>query len=186
MADKAAKAEKPQATEGADPPAAAGAKKKSPIKMLAIVGVLMAGEAAGVYVVVGMLGPKPAPAKAELHADEHDALDALVEIPLVDEQFQNMQTGHIWVWDLQIVLKVRKRHEDAVKHTLEARAAEIKEGVAQIVKRAQHAHLKEVDLRTLNRQLTAYLNKIIEPDPEGDSRIDRVLIPKCKGFQFEG
>ena len=42
------------------------------------------------------------------------------------------------------------------------------------------------ELTTLNRQITAYLSTIIKPDEaDGHSRIERVLIPKCKGLQID-
>ena len=39
---------------------------------------------------------------------------------------------------------------------------------------------------SLNRQIAAYLNTIVKPDKaDGHSRIERVLIPKCKGLQID-
>jgi len=180
MAD-AEKDKKPAATAEAE----SAGKKKPPIKVLAIVAGLMIAEGAGVYLFVGLTGPKAQTASAEVKGadakDEHE----FVEIELVDEKFQNLQTGDVWVWDIAIALKVKKKYETYVQGELEKRSAEIKEGISQIVRRAQHSQLREPDLTTINRQVTAYLNTIIEPDPATtSSRIERVLIPKCKGLQL--
>jgi flagellar basal body-associated protein FliL len=179
MAD-AEKDKKPAAPEGD------AAAKKPPIKVIGVVAVLMLAEAAGVYFFVGMTGGHAATANAEIKgADEKEAQEA-VEIELVDDKFQNLQTGHVWVWDIAIALKVKKKHEAYVEEQLENRAAEIKEGVGQIIRRAQHSYLREPDLTTINRQITAFLAKVLEPDPaDGSSRIERVLIPKCKGMQID-
>jgi flagellar basal body-associated protein FliL len=177
------KDKKPATPEGEAAPAG---KKKPPLKVIIIVAGLMAAEAGGVYLFVGMTGPKTQIASAEVQGADQKADHEFIELQLVDEKFQNLQTGNVWVWDIAIYLKVKAKYEGYVSEVLEKRQAELKEGVAQIVRRAQHSHLRETDLTTLNRQLTAYLNTVIEPDTAtGASRIERVLIPKCKGLQLD-
>jgi flagellar basal body-associated protein FliL len=167
------------------PEGAAESKKRPPVKVLAIVGGLMVAEAAAVYLFVGMTGSRAQSASAEIKGAEEGALQQPVEISLVDDKFQNMQTGRVWMWDVQVVLKVKKKHQEFIAAELEQREAEIKEGVAQVMRRAQHSHLREPELTTLNRQLKAYLDTVFGPDADGESRIERVMIPKCKGFQVE-
>ncbi|MGH7243677.1 MAG: hypothetical protein ACREJD_09700 [Phycisphaerales bacterium] len=159
------------------------AKGGLPIKTIGIVAVLMIAEAAGVFFVVGSTMRKPTESKAgELHGQDEAKLDALVELPLVEDKFQNMTGGQAWIWDAAVFVKVKKRDEEKVTEVLQARAAEIKEGIAYIFRRAQHSQLKEPGLETMNREISAYINEIVEKTPEGASRIDRVLIPKCRGF----
>jgi len=171
-------AEQQPKTENAEP------KKKAGKSIILIAGIMLA-EAVGVYMFVSMGGGATKQAAAEIHGAEHADLQQLVEIDLLDDKFQNMQTGRAWIWDTQFVLKVKKKNQAYVEGELEKRAAEVKEGLAQIMRRAQHAHLREPELTTLNRQVTAYLDKAFGPDPDGHSRVERVLIPKCKGFQIE-
>jgi flagellar basal body-associated protein FliL len=170
----------PKTSENAPPPA-----KKGKLKLMLVVGGIMAAEAAGVYFLVGMSGGGTQHAAAEIHGAEHAELQQLIEIDVADDKFQNMQTGRAWIWDIQIVLKVKVKNEAFVTGELEKRSAEIREGIAQIMRRAQHAHLREPELTTLNRQLTAYFDKVFGPDPDGHSRLERVLLPKCKGYQME-
>ena len=164
-------------------PAAPAPKKGAPIKTIGIVAVLMVLEAAAVFVFIGATGPTPQSAAAhEFHgAGEPDA-EATVEVPLVADRLQNMQTGRVWIWDTEIYLKVKTRNEEYVTKELARRAAEVQEGVALIFRRAPHSQLKEPGLETINRQLTAYITGAIGKDPEGHERIERVVIPKCKGF----
>jgi hypothetical protein len=163
----------------------APAKKKPPLKVIAVVGGLMVAEAAGVYLFVGMTGHGPQTAEAQVHGAEGHADDEAVEIELVDDKFQNLQTGRVWMWDIAIYLKAKKKHETYITEELVRRDAEIREGVGQIIRRAQHGNLREPDLTTLNRQLAAYFGTVFKPDAHGNSRIDRVLIPKCKGLQID-
>jgi flagellar basal body-associated protein FliL len=144
---------------------------------------MMIAEAVGVYVFVGATGAHPQAAAAHTiqGADQAD-LDASVELPLLEEKFQNMQTGRAWIWDTEIVLKVRAKNQAFVTKELESRMAEVKEGVSLIFRRSPHSQLKEPGLETINRQLTAYLNQVLGKDPDGKDRLERVVIPKCKGF----
>lgn len=182
MADK--DRDKSKGTPEAEPKEQA-AKPKSPLRLILIVGGLMAVEGAGAVLLIGAMGPKPQTAVAGIHEDEHAESSTSVEVPIVDERFQNMQTGRVWTWDIAVVLKVKAKNQEHIKADLEKRNAEIKEGLSQIVRRAQHNHLKEAELTTLSRQITAYLDKVFGHDADGNSRIERVIIPKCKGLQLE-
>src|SRR5262249_41655843 len=156
---EAEKDKKPAAPEAAE---AAPAKKGPPIKVIGVVALLMLAEAAGVYVFVGMTaGGSKAPA-AEIKGADEKAAQETTEIELADDKFQNLQDGHVWLWDISMVLKVKQKHEKYVNEQLEKRAAEIKEGIDQIIRRAQPGYLREPDLTTINRQITAYINKVIE------------------------
>jgi flagellar basal body-associated protein FliL len=179
MADKKDPAPAP-ATPAAE---AKPAKKGLPIKVIGVVAGLMIAEAVGVYIFVSATGPRAQAAAAQtIKGEDQPDLDASVEVPLLEEKLQNMQTGRAWIWDTEIVLKVRTRNEAYVTKELEKRHAEIAEGVALIFRRSPHNNLKEPGLETINRQVTAYMNQVLGKDAEGKERLERVVIPKCKGF----
>lgn len=179
MAAAPEKTEKP--SEEGKPEAAP--KKKSPIKMVAIVAVIMVLEGVGVFMVVGATAKKPAAAHAEeIKGAEHADTEQSVEVALIADKFQSMQGAQIWIWDVEMVLKVKKKNEEHVTKALESREAEIHEAIAMIFRRAQLLQLREPGLETINRQVTAYMNKLLGKDAEGKDRIERVVIPKCKGF----
>jgi flagellar basal body-associated protein FliL len=177
--------EKKPVPESKKDAAEAPAKKKSRIKVIGMVAGIMILEAAGVYFLVGMSGPKHAAAEVGVQGAEQAAGQEPVEIDLVDDRFQNMQTGHVWMWEIQVVIKTSKKNEPFISSELEKRSAEIKEGIAQIVRRAQYTHLKEPDLITLSRQFTAFCDKVFGHDAQGNSRVDRIMIPKCRGVDIE-
>ncbi|HYE62869.1 MAG TPA: hypothetical protein VD997_12810 [Phycisphaerales bacterium] len=180
MADKDEK-KKPEGEPAPEAP-----KKGLPIKTMGVVGALMIAEAVGVFVFVSATSKQPQVAEAKaLEGEEKEDLEATVEVPLIDEKFQNMQTGRVWVWDTSIVLKVRVRNKEVVEKELERRKAEVQEGIAMIFRRAPHSQLKESDLQTINRQITAYMNQILGKDTEGRDRLEKLVIPKCKGFPTE-
>ncbi|MDX2118108.1 MAG: hypothetical protein SFY96_08005 [Planctomycetota bacterium] len=170
-------------TEGGE---ATAAKPKPAMKTLLIVAVLMVVEGVAVFGVMSMLGHKPVEAEAkhiegEAEADE----ERLVEVPLTEDKFQNMQTGKAWIWDASIFFQVKKKHQDDVVKQLGERVAEVKEGIARVFRRARHNELQEPGLETLTRQLTAFLNETLGPTAEGQPKVVRVLIPKCRGFKAD-
>ncbi|MBX3409324.1 MAG: hypothetical protein KF859_05505 [Phycisphaeraceae bacterium] len=156
-------------------------KAGSPIKLIAIIATIMLVEGGVVYFFMLKSGPQAVHAVEVVASNEPDPEES-IEIPLIAEKFQNMQTGRVWVWDTQIVIKVKRRNEAFVKRQLENRSAEVAEGVAMIFRRAQHAQLREPGLETINRQLNALLTDMLGKDTENKPRVDRVLLPKCKGF----
>src|SRR5690242_19686007 len=103
---EAEKDKKPAAPEGAAE--AATAKKGPPIKVIGVVAVLMLAEAAGVYVFVGMTAGRTQTASAEIKGADQKSAQETTEIELADDKFQNLQDGHVWLWDISIVLKVKK------------------------------------------------------------------------------
>lgn len=140
----------------------------------------------------GEHGEKPKAEKGEGGGGEHGGgegggevakdPETPVELPLVSEKFQNMTAGTAWMWDAEIVVQVKAKNEKLVKDKIKSREAEVKEGVSLIFRKATLNQLKEPGLETLNRQIMAFIGKLVEPDAEGNTRIERVLIPKCRGF----
>ena len=182
MADK--EKEKPKADAKPEEGADASAKKKKglPIKTIAVVAIAMALEGVALFALLGMGAPKESKAE-EVHELQHDDSNELEEVEIiVDETFQNMQTGQVWVWGMSVYAQVKKKNVEYVSGVLESRSAEIREGISQIVGRAQQTQLKEPDRQSLNRQFMAMLEKVIKPDEDGKPRIERLLIPKCSGY----
>lgn len=165
-----------------------GGEKKKGGKMLPIiVGALMLVEGVAVFGAVKVLGGGPKNADAsEVEGAEAAAEEAPTELELVKDSFQNMQTGRVWEWKVEIYLRVRAKNVDEVKRVQERDAATIKEGVAMIFRRASDRHLREPGLETITRQITAYINEIFGSDADGIPRVERVIIPECKGFPADG
>lgn len=166
-------------------PAEAPAKaRKLPIKTVAIIAIIMAVEGAAVFLILGMTGPAKSQGAVEKHTVESDEAEQTQEVLVVEDKFYNLQTGKPWIWDAAIYVQVKNKNADAVNKTLERRNAEIKEGISQIFSRAQHAQLKEPERQTLNRQLSLFFAEFFRTS---DSRtlVEKVLIPRCRGFQAE-
>jgi flagellar basal body-associated protein FliL len=156
--------------------------KKGGKKLPIIVAGLMVLEGAAVFGLVKFLGGGPSQAEANLVGEELSAEQAPVEILLVSDAFQNMQTGRVWEWRVEIYLRVRQKNAEEVKRIQERDSATIKEGIALIFRRAHDRHLREPGLETIQRQVQTYVNETFGTDPDGIPRVDRVIISECKGF----
>lgn len=156
-------------------------KKKPPLMLILVVAGIMIIEGLGVFLFVSLTGRAPQTAEADLQTGPDLERDSLVEIALVKDDFQNMSTNRVWLWRTELFLKVRKKNEAYVTEQLERRSAEIHEGIARIIRRAQHSHLKEPDLKTIGRQFSAYVHSVFGDDPDGLPRVERVIIATFKG-----
>lgn len=152
--------------------------KKLPI----IVAGLMLVEGIAVFGLVKLLGSGPSEAEAKLLGEATAGAEAPLEVLLISEKFQNMQTGRVWEWHVEIHLRLRQKNAAEIKRIQERDQATIKEGIALIFRRAHDRHLREPGLETIQRQVSTYLNEVFGTDPDGIPRIDRVIIPECKGF----
>lgn len=156
---------------------------KPSIKVLMIVAAVMLIEGLAVAGLVMVMRGGASTASAEIEGAEEAAEEKLGEVPLISDKFQNLQTGKTWIWECELVLQIREKNREAVTATLEARKAEITEGVSMIFRKAQHVHLTEPGLETLNRQVSAYVHEVFGEHPDGTPRVERVIIPKCRGFK---
>jgi flagellar basal body-associated protein FliL len=170
----------------AEAPEAPKKSGKLSIKMLGIIAGIMIAEGVGVYFLVSMTAGSKSSATM-LEGEAEAEREQTKEILLIEDRFPNVTSGSIWLWDTSIFLKVRNKNVDKVKEIMERREAEIKEGVSQIFRRAQDAHLRnDPGLETLTRQLTAYINEVFGTDRDDLAIIERVIIPKCTGINANG
>ncbi|GJM19099.1 MAG: hypothetical protein DHS20C14_13120 [Phycisphaeraceae bacterium] len=169
------------ADEKSNPEATPEAPSKPSKLPLLIVAGLMLAEGVLVYLGVGILGSGPQNAGAQIEGLDQLEREQQVEILLIEDRFQNMQSGRVWGWSAEVYLKVRKKNEADVQTVMERDAAEIKEGLAMIFRKAQDRHLREPGLETISRQLTNYVNRVFGVDSEGVPLVERVILPKLKG-----
>lgn len=175
MAEKPKKQPETPAPEGEQQP------NKSSKKVLMIVVAIMALETLGVGAFLMLSGKAPSAAEATIVGDSPDSPDALVEVQMVSDRFQNMHTGRVWQWDTEVFIQVRRKDQERVTAELERRKAEITSGVGELIRKATHTQLREPELQTLNRKLESYFTEIFGVDADNQPRAVHVLIPKMRG-----
>jgi len=175
-------AKEPTKTEAAKPEAAApagAAGKKSSLKVLLMVAVVLVLEGGTVGVTIMLSG---SPAKVEGHGPTPDLAaeeNKLVEDLVVKDRFANQRTGRTYLYDTEIFITVRAKDNPKVKEKVESMQAQLSTEIATIFRRAEPAHLLEPTLATLTRQVKAALDERLGKDAEGKPVVQEVLIRKC-------
>ena len=170
----------------AEEQARAAPKKKLPLKTLIILAAVMIVEGAaisGVYLLSG--GPAAVRADSAA-ADDEAAKNELVEELVVEGKFQNTKTNRAYLYDTQVYVKVRQKHRDTVTKELESKRAAITMEIASIIRSAEPVHLREANLATLTRQITAALQQMLSADEDtGESKVEEVTIPMFMQYRTD-
>ncbi len=178
-------AEQRQKPAEAAPAAAAPPKKGLPIKTIVIlVGVLVL-EAATVMVVFMIAGKPPDVTAAAPEEDPALKLEEPVEELVVEDRFPNLTTGVSYIYDTQVYVVVKAKHQERVKEDLEKMRARIATDISQIISRAQPAHFAEPTRATLSRQIKAALDERLGKDADGELIAQQVLINKMLRYKVD-
>jgi len=161
-------------------------KKGGGMMTFVIIGAIMLVEAAAVFAIMKVtMGSSSSAQVRGIEGEEPSEEERLVEVELLKERFQNMATGRVWQWQVDVFLQVRNRNLGRVEAEMVERENEIREGIARIIRSAQDRHLREPGLETVTRQLTRYINDVFGFDPDGLPRVERVLVPRCMGAPMD-
>lgn len=160
----------------------AAQKKGLPVKTIALVALMLIGEA-GLIVGAIMVFGSPSSVQAINLDGEVDPGDAEIEVPVLHEKFTNTSTGRVWVWDTEILLVTRARFEERVRERLSQNNATVRTGIGEIIAAANHQYFNEPGRPTITRQVQEYLRRLVGQDEAtGDEIVEGVLIPTCTGF----
>jgi flagellar basal body-associated protein FliL len=182
-------AEKPQdkaaAKDAASKEADAPAKKKFPLKSLVILLAVLLVEGIAISAAF-LLSGGPQKLEASSEAEDKAALaEKPVEALVIADKFQNTRTGRTYLYDTEIYVLIKTKHEERVKKMLESMKAQIATDIATIFRRAEPGHLLEPSLATLQRQIKASLDDMLGKDEQGNSIVDKVLITKCTQIRLD-
>ncbi len=170
----------PAVTPQQQPSEPAAAQGGRSFKLIAVILGIMLAEAGAVIGFLSLTGPSRSDA-AEPADLAVDASEQTQEIRVVSERFQNLQSGRVWQWEIELWLKVKAKNAEQVQKRLEAHQAEIQQAINNIISRSQHAHLKEPGHETLTRQLTRTMEQFMTPEGEQAPLFEKVLLPKVRG-----
>jgi flagellar basal body-associated protein FliL len=164
---------------------ASGPSRKFSIRTLLILMGVLVLEAAAVSALF-LLAGKPADVHASGAAlDQAAMMEQPVELLAIEDRFQNTRTGRAYLYDTEIYIVVRQKHQEKIKADLESMHAQISTDVATIFRRAEPAHLLEPELSTLTRQIRAALDQRLGQDENGEPYVQEVLIRKCMQFRAD-
>ena len=129
-------------------------------------------------------------APAEVQAEDEAAKlaaesEKLIEVLVLEERFPNNLSGRAYVYETEIYIKARKKHEEMIKDKLEGMKAQVKGDIAEIFRASEPSQLIETSLGTLNRRIRSKLDERLGRDEDGNGFVEQVLIPKCTQFRAD-
>jgi len=160
-------------------------KKRFPLKALLILVGVLGLEVATVLIVFAL---KPAPAhvvaEAALEGPEVN-LEQPIEELLIEEKFSNLLRGETIIYDTQIYITIRRKHQELARTQIDTKQARISTDVAMIIARAQPAHFAEPTRATLTRQIKAAVDKRLGVDSDSQPIVEEVLVTKLIPYKAD-
>jgi len=172
---------------GTEEPVPAKEKRRTAVLTLAIVLVVALLEGGAFMVVIKFFGGGPRVTYGEeghlLQAQQPEEDQSATEIPLLKGfKVPNNKTGHTIIYDFDISVVVPQPQQQTVLDRFASREGEIRDRLAQIIRRARPEVLTEDDFGTLRMLMKRALSEIV-----GDEKmIRRVLIPRCMPIPTSG
>ena len=153
--------------------------RKLPLKTVVILLAVLLIKGAAISVAF-LLSGGPADVDGAVAAEDEEAQrNELIETLVVAGKFQNTKTNRSYLYDTEVFIKVRRKHQKEIEGELELKRAAITMAIATIIRSAEPVHLQEPKLATLIRQIKAALQEQLSADEDsGETKVEQVTIPK--------
>lgn len=169
-------------------PAANNEDRKSKLRMLIMVVLMLAAEAAligGVFVLAG----RPAEVNATSSLDGLDTSEdeKVVELLVLDEKLFNNKAGAPYLYDTEIYIHVKRKFSERVTAELEQFQNEIKTEIAAIWKTSDPHQFQEPKNESLTRKVYALLDERFGTDQEsGEGIVEKCIVNMGVGLRVDG
>jgi len=169
----------------AAPAAPAAPKRKISLKAIIVLSAVLLIEGAVISIAFIFSG-SPSPVQAEIAADTAAAIaEEPVEHLIVSDSFQNTRSGRTYVYETEVVVVVRRKHDDKVKKSIEQMNAQITSDIGTIFRKAEPSYLLDPNLATITRQIKAAVDERLGKDADGKPIAEEVLIKKFMQFRAD-
>ncbi len=161
--------------------------RKSPLKLMIVLGGILAVEAVVIIGAMLILGGPPdveaAEVPAVMMAPEEERI---VEILVLDAKLPNNKSGMTYLYDTEIYVQVKKRYSDQVDEELQQFRNEIKSEITAIWRTAEMRHFQEPRLESLTRRIQSMLSDRFGVDLQRDQPIiSKCVIVMGMGFRID-
>ncbi len=163
-------------------------RRKSPLKLMIVVGGILAVEAVVIIGAMMILGGPPEVEAADIPAVLTTPEDErIVEILVIDAKLPNNKSGLTYLYDTEIYVQVKKRYSDQVAEELQQFRNEIKSEITAVWRTAEMRHFQEPRLESLTRRLQTMLSDRFGVDRQRDEPIiSKCVIVMGMGFRIDG
>ncbi len=162
-------------------------RRKSPARLIILVGGILAVEAVVIIGVMAVLGGPPEVKASDVPAAlETPEEEQIVEIMVLDSKLPNNKSGVTYLYDTEIYVQVKKRYADDVVEELQQFRNEIKSEITAIWRTAQVRHFQEPRLESLTRRVQRMLSDRFGVDRKRDEPIiSKCVIVMGMGFRID-
>ena len=162
-------------------------RRRSPIRLIIIVGSILAVEAVVIIGAMMVLGGPPEVEAAEVPAVlEAPEGEQIVEILVLDGKLPNNKSGATYLYDTEIYVQVKKRYADEVAEELSQFRNEIKSELTAVWRTAEARHFQEPRLESLTRRIRSMLSDRFGVDQQHDEPIiSKCVIVMGMGFRID-
>ena len=163
-------------------------RQRSPVRMIIIVGGILALEAVVIIGAMTLLGGPPEVDAADVPAVlETPEEERIVEILVLDAKLPNNKSGMTYLYDTEIYVQVKQRYADKVAEELSQFRNEIKSEITAVWRTAEPRHFQEPRLQSLTRRIQTMLGDRFGVDRERDEPIiSKCVIVMGMGFRIDG
>ena len=153
-------------------------------KTIILVAAMLIAEAIAIVGIMFVLKGPPAASAGVPGIDEGmvDEGEKTVEITLLHEKLSNNRGGRLFIYDTEIIMTVKQKHQTRVEELLESRRGELRAGINRIFAAAEHTYFSEPGFPTLTRQTREFLRSVFGTDARQEELVQEVLIPSSTGF----
>ncbi len=159
-------------------------KKRFPLKTILILAGVLVLEVATV-VVVFALKPMPPDVIADSTIVKDGGEEEQIEELLVEEKFSNLLRGETIIYDTQIYITIRRKHQETARGQIDMNQARISSDISTIIARAQPAHFAEPTKATLKRQIKAAVDQRLDVDLDDNPIVEEVHIIKLIPYKAD-
>lgn len=153
------------------------ASKGRKLMPLLMIGGICLAEGAGIFFLTKMMYKQPESANAAPPTAEERSLEQAtkeVELCLPEVNAFNKREGRLFLYTLEITIRVDKEKEAEIQQIVDARKSTILDRFNTVIRSADTKYLNEPGLDTLRRQLKFELERILG----SDELVLELLIPK--------
>lgn len=160
--------------------------RKLPLKTILVVGIVFIIEAVAIsaaFLFAG--GPEPTAADPGAEQSKIEFAEQPIEILVVDGKFPNTGTGRTYLYDVEIFIVLKRKHQIKAEGEIEARQAQIADDVREIISRAEPAQLAEPRLAAIKRMIKQKLELRLPRDEDGQTIVIDVAIKKWTHYRAD-
>ncbi len=163
-------------------------RRKSPLKLVIVVGGILAVEAVVIIGAMMILGGPPTVEAAEIPAVmTAPEEERIVEILVIDAKLPNNKSGMTYLYDTEIYVQVKKRYSDQVAEELQQFRNEIKSEISAIWRTSEMRQFQEPRLGSLTRRIQTMLSDRFGVDRHrNEPIISKCVIVMGMGFRIDG